>query len=256
MNGILIDITKCTGCETCVAACKKEHELEEDLAFSQLCGDGLSGRRLTGLTQVSENRFAKKQCLHCLVPACEEACLVGALKKTESGAVVYDADKCIGCRYCLLACPVGIPRYEWEKRLPYVQKCDMCAERQAEGLSPACVEACPEGVLLFGSRETLLETARKRIAEAPEKYLDRVYGETELGGTCVMYISDVDLDALGWPETVGDRTIHSYTWPVLSKTPYLGTTVALLLTGTYWVIKRRMELQKMEKETEGMGEDR
>jgi len=242
MNAILIDITKCTGCQRCVEACKEAHQLAPDVRYPKLRSDGLSSRRLTTAVALEDGRYAKKQCVHCLAPACEEACLVGAIHKTELGPVIYDPEKCIGCRYCLLACPMGIPRYEWEKRLPYMQKCDMCFERLERGQVPACVECCPERVCEFGQRDKLLDLARQRIQDSPGKYLPHIFGEKELGGTSVLYLSDVDLRALGWPEKVGEKPIHSYTWPVMSKTPFLGTGVAIFLTGTYWIIQRRMEL--------------
>ena len=246
MNAILIDITKCTGCEKCVDACNKSNKEEPKIEYSNLSRDGLSGRQLTSIVSVSKDRFAKKQCLHCEKPACEEACLVGAIEKTETGAVIYDKTKCIGCRYCMLACPVGIPRYEWDKKLPYMKKCNMCYERQVDGLKPACVEACPNGVLTFGKRDELITKAGKIIA-GNQKYINHIYGEKDLGGTSVMYITDVPLEPLGWPEKIGDRSIHSYTWPVLSKTPFLALGVCSFLTGTLWVVNRRMKLEGKDK---------
>ena len=251
MNAILIDITKCTGCEKCVEACNKSNNNEKEIRFPKLSDEGLSARRFTSLVKLSSDHFAKKQCFHCMKPACEEACLVGAIKKTELGPVVYDASKCIGCRYCMLACPVGIPKYEWDKQIPYMKKCNMCYERQVEGKTPACVEACPQKAAMFGNYSDLLDKAKQTISQNPDKYINHVYGEKELGGTSVLYISDVPLDALGFPEKVGDRSIHSYTWPVLSKTPILAAGVCSFLSGTLWIVNRRMKLQSKDQGDSG-----
>ena len=181
--------------------------------------------------------------MHCLEPGCVDACPVGAIRKTPAGAVVYDRSKCMGCRYCMLACPLGVPRYEWEKKLPYMRKCDMCFDRLREGRVPACVEACPNGACVAGERDELLRLAKGRVAGGRSPYLPHVYGEHELGGTSVLYISDVPLERFGWPETVGSRTVSSYTWPVISKTPWVAGGVAAFLAGTFFIIRRRMQLQ-------------
>jgi len=243
MKGILIDVTKCTGCESCVEACRKANGLEPEIPLPRQSGDDLSSRKILTVLQISKRRFARKQCMHCENPACAEACLVGGITKTKQGPVIYDPGKCIGCRYCMLACPLAIPRYEWDKKLPFVKKCDMCFDRLLEGSKPACVEACPHEACSFGDRHDLLERAKQTVSRNPEKYLQHVYGDREMGGTSVMYITDVPLHVLGWPGNVGERTIRSYTWLVISKTPYLGIGTAALLGGTYWIVQRRMKLQ-------------
>jgi formate dehydrogenase iron-sulfur subunit len=130
MHGILIDVTKCTACEKCVVACTKRNGLDLEQAEQDraLTADGLSAHRLSTVIEVSNGRFARKSCMHCLEPSCASACLVGALTKTAEGPVLYNRDKCIGCRYCMLACTFHVPRYEWEKTTPYMMKCDMCSE--------------------------------------------------------------------------------------------------------------------------------
>jgi formate dehydrogenase iron-sulfur subunit len=169
------------------------------------------------------------------------------MTKTPQGPVVYDPDKCIGCRYCMLACPFHIPRYEWDETLPFVTKCMMCVERLRDGGVPACVEACPNDVLTFGEREELLCRAHERLRRQPEIYQQRVWGETEFGGTSVLYISDVDLSALGWP---GQPTtpIPGLTEPLIHSTPFIGLTVAAGLLGVNWVVKRRMKLDEERRD--------
>jgi formate dehydrogenase iron-sulfur subunit len=249
MNAILVDVTRCMGCERCVAACVAANELDPQRARSDraTARDGLSANRLLSLVQVEPGRFARFGCMHCLEPSCVAACLVGGITKTPEGPVVYDPDKCIGCRYCMLACPFHVPRYEWAETAPLMVKCGMCFDRLAEGGEPACVEACPHDALVFGPREDLLREAHDRIAAEPEAYLPRVWGEHEFGGTSVLYLSDVDLNALGWPET-HTEAIPSLTEPLITKTPLMGASVACSLLGINWVIGRRMKLQAERQE--------
>jgi formate dehydrogenase iron-sulfur subunit len=241
MNAILMDVTRCTGCESCVAACLEDNGLDPARAARDraVVRDGLSADRWLSLLRVEEGRFARKSCLHCLEPSCVAACLVGGLEKTSAGPVVYDPDKCIGCRYCMIACPFHVPRYEWDETAPFMRKCDMCADRQARGEPPACVAACPHEALLFGERHALLAEARRRIERGRGRYLPRIWGEHEFGGTSLLYVSDVDLDALDWPEPQRSA-IPDLTTPLIEKTPLIGLSVASSLLGINWVVRRRM----------------
>ena len=243
MYAILVDVTKCTGCERCVAACVEENDLDPvqaqiDRAVTK---DGLSDNRFVSVPKVGPGRFARMSCMHCLEPACVSACLVGGITKTPEGPVVYDPEKCIGCRYCMLACPFHVPRYEWDDSVPFMRKCAMCFHRQEEGLPPACVEACPNEALRFGERSVLLEEAHRTIASEQGRYLNRVWGEHEFGGTSVLYISDVDLEVAGWP-SADTESIPSLTEPLIAKTPFIGMGVMGSLLGINWVIRRRMRL--------------
>ena len=215
-KGILTDVTKCIGCERCVEACVQVNKLPADPPAHFKAGDGLSGSRFTSIVKIpgkgpEDWRMVRRQCMHCLDPACQAACLVGAFEKMPDGPVVYDPVKCIGCRYCMLACPFTIPRYEYDKQLPYVKKCKMNEDCRVEGGMPACVSACPTGATIFGPRKLLIEEARRRIAAEPGKYVNHIYGEQEFGGTSVIYISDVPLnDPLDIPTKEGVReTGHS-----------------------------------------------
>ena len=243
MYAILVDVTKCTGCERCVSACLDVNHLDHQLADIDriMSRDGLSANRLLALDKVDDGRFARKSCMHCVDPSCVSACLVGGLTKSKEGPVVYDATECIGCRYCMLACPFHIPRYEWDKTLPLVRKCDMCIDRLQQGQQPACVEACPNNALLFGERNQILGEAHNRISSSPDQYLDHIWGENEFGGTCVLYVSDVDLSELGWSEQAL-AGIPSLTDPLIAKTPFIGVSVAATLLSVNWIIRRRMRL--------------
>jgi formate dehydrogenase iron-sulfur subunit len=243
MKAILVDVTRCTGCERCVDACIEVNGTDPLKAQVDRVAakDGLSENRLLSLVGVAPGRFARMSCMQCVEPSCVAACLVGGITKTPQGPVVYDPDKCIGCRYCMLACPFHVPRYEWDQPIPYMKKCTMCAGRQAEGLEPACVDACPNDALQFGERDELLRAARERIAANPGAYVPRIWGEHEFGGTCVLYLSDVDLAGIGWPEP-RTAAIPSLTEPLISKTPLIGLGVASGLLGINWIIRRRMKL--------------
>lgn len=238
---ILTDTTKCIGCEDCVVACKKENGLGADRPWPwQKSIDELSATRFTTVLRRPGGKYVRQQCRHCVDPACVSACIVGALTKTPEGAVVYDKDKCIGCRYCMLACPFGIPRYNWEETFPLLQKCDLCHDRLLDGKIPACVEACPTKATIFGSRAKMLDEAHRRLAAEPGKYVPKVFGEREVGGTSVLYISDIPLDFLGWQEAPGKKPLPELTWAVQKEVPAVTAGGFGLLGGIYWVIGRRM----------------
>jgi formate dehydrogenase iron-sulfur subunit len=142
-----------------------------------------------------------------------------------------------------MSCPYGIPRYDWETTVPYVRKCDMCFERLQVGKEPACTEACPEKATVFGTRDELLAEAHSRIAARPSRYQRRVFGETEVGGTSVLYISDIPLDFLAWKPDLGDEPLPALTLAALTKVPPLLLGVAGLMGGIFWITGRRMKLE-------------
>jgi formate dehydrogenase iron-sulfur subunit len=208
-------------------------------------------------TEVEDNGkfqwvFNKLQCMHCEHPACVQACIVGALVKTADGPVTYDEGKCIGCRYCMVACPFGIPNFEWDKPIPWIRKCTFCADRQSEGLKPACVTTCPTGALKFGEREGLITEASERIAAEPGKYVDHIYGEKEVGGTSWMYLSPVPFETLGFPNLSSEAVIVNAERAMGAVPPVL-LGVAAAMSGIYWLTKRRQRISEAgadEKEKE------
>lgn len=242
--GMLIDLTKCIGCGACGAACKAENGLayrEDQPALgpdARLASTNYSVVRTAGHSSTGEVRYAKTQCMHCLDPACASACFVKALEKSEAGPVVYDASRCTGCRYCLMACPFGVPAFEWEVTFGNIAKCDLCPERTSRGRPTACSEACPTGAITFGRRGDLLVEAWRRI-DADDRYLRHVYGEHEAGGTSVMYLSDVSFAALGFPVGVPDTPLPEYTWQISRLIPPVATGLAIALTALY---RRRQRL--------------
>ncbi len=249
---ILTDVTLCIGCEECVSACKKTNGTGDDQPWRwQRRIDDLSATRWTKIITRPGKHYVRKQCRHCLDPACVSVCPVGAMHKTPEGPVVYDSDKCMGCRYCMMACPYGIPRYTWSEPVPYVRKCIMCYHKiKSDELDqPACTAACPTKATIYGEREELLELAHKRIGEKPGLYVPKVFGEHDVGGTSVLYVSDIDLDFIGWKKDLGEKPLPLKTWVFLNKVPGVFVGVGAMMYGVYWIIERRMRLQ-----AEAMGE--
>lgn len=239
--GVLIDLTRCTGCESCVLACKAAN----DLADPDTPGKALDCDNLTVVqTSVADTAageaatvYVKRQCMHCLHPACVSACTVGALRKSSRGPVVYDESKCIGCRYCQYACPFGVPAYDWDNPLGLISKCQLCTSRLNKGLRPACVSACPNGALRYGKRHELLAQARGQIASNPERYVAHVYGEHEAGGTSMLYLSPVPFAALGFPQLAEEPAPRYAEW-VMQRTPVTALTVAALATALHWFTRQ------------------
>ncbi|MFH1862802.1 MAG: 4Fe-4S dicluster domain-containing protein [bacterium] len=242
MKAILTDTTKCIGCRECVIACKKEYDLELEVPRRWALEDGLSARNWTSIVQKPGGKFIRKQCRHCIEPACVSACPVQALRKTPEGAVIYDSSRCMGCRYCMMACPYGIPRYDWDQPVPYVRKCILCYDRIKCGSQPACTAACPTQATIFGDREELLTEAHRRIKNHPGKYLDRVWGEKQVGGTQVLYISDIDLSCLTYNQPLGEKPLPKQTAAAMTAVPFVFVGVGSLMAGISWIIGRRMKL--------------
>jgi formate dehydrogenase iron-sulfur subunit len=250
---ILTDITKCTGCSECVIACKNVNHLGQDEPRRWDRDDGLSAKNWTSVIGRPEDEFVRKQCRHCLEPACASACPVEALHITEIGAVVYDSSRCLGCRYCMMACPFGIPRYDWDEVVPYVRKCVLCYDRVKQGGQPGCTEACPTKATIFGDRDELLAEAHRRIRENPGKYINRVWGESEVGGTSVLYISDIDLTFLTYGEQFGNTPLPQHSRLAMEAVPFTFVGVGAGMLGIRWVIERRMKLAKANSKDKESG---
>lgn len=242
--GLLIDIGKCDGCCDCQKACQSAHGLP--VAKTR----NLTATNYTFVEKIiedDEDIFVRRMCQHCEEPTCVSVCPVGALEKTKAGPVVYVEDKCLGCRYCIMACPFNIPKYEWDNTNPRVQKCTMCHEdRTSKGQPTACSEACPTGAMLFGERSQLIASALKQIGE-DKSYVREIYGLNEAGGTNVLYISQVAFEKLGFPTTLGYEPLPRRTWNVLSQLPAVVSIGGVMLCGIWWITNRRAEVKAYEE---------
>ena len=248
---MLYDGIKCVGCRACQTACKVRAGLppELDATHQYEAPVDLTAKTWTLIKLYNKDgvhSFVKRQCMHCIEPACTAVCPVGALEKLPNGPVIYHKERCIGCRYCMAACPFGIPKSQWEKALPLIQKCDFCADRQAAGKSPACSEACPTGALIYGTRKVMLDTANSRLT-SNAVYKPHIYGETEAGGTSMLYISQVDSKNLGFPD-LPERPLPTITLPYMNAVPGVIVVMVALSTGIY-LRTHRNENGKPKKES-------
>lgn len=248
--GLLYDATVCIGCKLCVASCKQVNSVPGGALWSDGmkqppyetfnglpiwdAAQDLSGRTLniikvhrtgTGATKDAATdgySFVKQQCMHCVHPACVSACPVSAMiKDPQTGIVTYDKDRCIGCRYCQVACSFLIPRFEWDQALPQIRKCQLCSHRLKENKYASCAEVCPVGATVYGKTADLRAEAARRLAAAPGSYYEyplnhmesgrhvrsvvaryqqQVYGLTEVGGTQCLVLAGVPFESIGLPK--------------------------------------------------------
>lgn len=242
-RGMLIDVTLCVGCGACAEACRAANGLPKKEGASPV----LDAENYCAI-QEKEGRYVRKLCMHCANPTCASVCPVGAFTKTPEGPVIYDVEKCMGCRYCMVACPWSVPKYEWSKAVPRVRKCIFCHGRLKEGKPTACSEACPSGATLFGKRDELLAEAKKRIKADPKKYEKTVLGETEVGGTSILFLADIAFARLGFPANLPQEKIPDRTYQVISKLPGVILVGAAFLMGMHWLTDRKNELAAEEAE--------
>ncbi len=248
MRALLFDNTKCIGCGSCMMACRESNHLPETDA------PDLSDKQFTVLKKVTSKGGEvnyRRLCMHCQDPTCASVYPVGALHKTPTGPVIYNADICLGCRYCLQACPFSVPRYEWTALAPRVRKCTFCAQRQAEGKINACAEACPTGATIAGDRNQLLKEARSRLAAEPDKYVQKIYGERDAGGTSVLYLSSIPFSQMELPDNLPLEPLPLLTFRVLSKIPTVVGAGSFMLAGLWWFTNRKAEVARAEKRDGG-----
>lgn len=229
--GMLIDTTKCLGCRTCEMVCAETNDLPP---VENMGEDVFQQPRNTSTTQytvVNQFKtakhgeiFVKKQCMHCDQPACASACLVKAMYKTKEGPVIWRSDRCMGCRYCMIACPFDVPKFEYGSNVPRIRKCISCYDRVKDGKQPACAENCPGGAIIFGKKDELLEEAKTRIYQNPTEYEHYIYGEREVGGTGIIYLAKAPFQELGFRMNLG-----TVAYPELTKTFLYSVPLVLIL---------------------------
>jgi Fe-S-cluster-containing dehydrogenase component len=227
--GLLYDTTRCIGCKACVVACRQANDTRPEPGNSpggiwdtpmDLDGDTKTVIKLYKSADGFQYSFFKAQCMHCVDPACTNACMLGALRKGAHGVVSYNPNLCIGCRYCQMSCPFNVPKFQWTSAAPKIVKCELCRHRVAgatlsksDGFSrypathgPACAEVCPRAAVIYGTRDELLAEAKRRMAEFPDRYVPKIYGETDGGGTQCLYLSHVPFEDVGLPR-LSDRAV-------------------------------------------------
>lgn len=245
-KGLLYDATMCIGCKACEQACAEKNKLPYTEAIA--AEDVQSDHKFTTVVTRDE-KFMRHLCMNCADPACASVCPVGALRKTAAGPVIYEEDRCMGCRYCMAACPFGVPKYEWDKLLPRIRKCTMCADRVAAGQPTACAEACPTGATKFGEYDDLLMEARQRVWNNPRgKYVDHILGRFEVGGTSVLLMSSVPFEQFGYRTDLPGDPLPTLTYRVLSRIPDIVPLGGVLLGGVWWITHRREEVAASEGE--------
>ncbi|RJP94621.1 MAG: 4Fe-4S dicluster domain-containing protein [Desulfobacteraceae bacterium] len=256
--GVLHDISRCIGCRKCEAACNQVNELSKpETPFDDLTVLSKTRRphadTYTVVNQFKPNDksspvFVKTQCNHCMEPACVSACFVKALIKSETGAVVYDASLCVGCRYCMVACPFNIPAYEYDKPLtPEITKCNLCQPRIQKGLRPGCVDACPQEALTFGNRNELIKIARQRIEKHPDRYVNHIYGENEMGGCNWLYISNAPFTDIDMREDLGITPAPAMTSGALAAVPVVVSLWVVFINGLRAISRRKEQIANEDK---------
>lgn len=245
--GVLTDTSRCIGCRQCEQACAREHGFPDpgtgDSVFNETRNTSPTAYTVVNQFQTDEGIvYVKKQCMHCSQPACTAACLTKAMYKTKEGPVIWRKNKCMGCRYCMVSCPFEVPKFEYDSAFPKIQKCNMCWERQQAGKMPACVEACPVGVMIFGKRRDVLKEAMMQMYKQPEKYYrDMIYGQHMVGGTGWMFLSPVPYEQLGFRMDLGTTAYPEYTKEFLYAVPVILALWPPILWACSNAIKREEE---------------
>jgi len=208
--------------------------------------------------------FVKRHCMHCVDPACVSACPATALTKdAKTGVVSYNENACIGCRYCQVACPFNVPKFEWDNPFPKIVKCQLCSHLLAKGQIPACCNECPTGASLFGPVADLVTEAERRqnmtagkyyefpVSEMSstkiqvhkaKSYIPKIYGKNEVSGTQVLMLAGVSFNKLGLP-MLPDRSFTALAENI-QHTIYKGMILPIVALGGLIFLVKRTEKKK------------
>lgn len=249
--GVLVDTTRCVGCRACEAGCAEANNLpvpdiSDTSVFEKKRQTSLSEWNVINRYKTEKGEvFVKKQCMHCNQPGCVSACLVKSMEKRKEGPVTWETN-CLGCRYCMVSCPFDSPKFEYNSPTPRILKCTLCWDRLKKGEKPACVDACPEEALTFGTRKKLIEEANRRIYQKPGDYVTHIYGEHEVGGTGYLYISKVPFEQIGFRTDLGTTA-----YPALSKGFFwnivlLDILIPPFLLGIHYATRREKKVKAIE----------
>jgi len=242
-KALLYDATLCIDCKQCEKACADENHLPYDDATA---AESIQSDHKFTVVLAKNDKYMRRLCMNCNDPACVSVCPVAALRKADAGPVTYDADRCMGCRYCMAACPFGVPKYEWNKLAPRIRKCTLCSNRVQQGKATACAEICPTGATKFGDRDELLAEAQKRIRDNPQNYVNHIYGVNEVGGTSVLLLSSVPFEHFGYRSDMPRDPLPLFTYRVLSRIPDFVPLGGIMLGGVWWITHRREEVAAAE----------
>lgn len=242
-KGILYDATLCIGCKLCEKGCAERNGLPYN---DVIAAESKQSEHKFTVVLTKDDKFMRRLCMNCQDPSCVSVCPVGAFQKTALGPVTYNASRCMGCRYCMLACPFFVPKYEWGKTFPLVRKCDLCSDRVAKGQQTACADACPTGATKFGERDDLIAEAQQRIKDNPSNYVHHIYGLNEVGGTSVLLLSSVPFENFGFNTRQTTEPMPLLTDRVLTHVPDVVALGSVLLGGIWWISNRRVEVAAAE----------
>ncbi len=255
--GMLYDTTLCIGCKACVRACKDANGLPADTTTpgmenydAPLDLNEYTKNIIKLYDDGTRRSYVKRQCMHCIDAACVGACMIGALKKREYGIVTWDSGRCIGCRYCMMACPFDVPKFEWSSNNPLIVKCEFCNTRPGDkAWDPACCEVCPRQAVISGKYADLLQEAKRRLAEHPDRYEPKIYGEKDLGGTQVLYLSHVPFEKLGF------KFSHEEPVPELQQTIQHGIYQGFIAPAALYAILGGVMWRNRRQQVKSAGEE-
>jgi formate dehydrogenase iron-sulfur subunit len=241
-TAMLVNTDLCLQCNACTVECFRNNGLPvgHDVAWTKI------DKVETGTYPTVHKHFIKWACNHCTEASCMNVCPTHAITKPDGVHTVVNQDWCVGCGYCVEACPFGIPHFGEPKGSS--QKCSFCYGTQAEGEPTACAAACPYFALSFGDRQEMISLGQEQVDRLRRRgYANAMlYGEYELGGLNVLYVLQDRPAVYGLPENPRVAT-HNVVGSWLSG---LVTASVLTLLPFWLLFKRKQNLAAVEATSE------